>query len=113
MAAFLLIVCIGRDRFSWANATASEEGSTGAKEERDLVAYTDKQIEDITASTAYKDADTEGRKRMISLLLKQLRKERVIVQYSYDKDGELFSFEYVDGSLGGVQLRDFDGMTNS
>lgn len=84
------------------------EESAYRKEEIDMNEYVDEQIQAIVQSDAYKNASIDQREQIISHLLSQLKKEEAINNFLYEKGNYLFSFEYCDGTLGGVKIKDFD-----
>lgn len=76
--------------------------------EYDEIEYIDSKIKFITETDEYKSAEIDERKAIINQLLIQLKKDKRIRNFSYNKDNFLFSFEYLDGSLGGVMIKEFD-----
>lgn len=76
--------------------------------EYDEIEYIDSKIKFITETDEYKSAEIDERKAIINQLLIQLKKDKRIRNFSYNKDNFLLSFEYLDGSLGGVMIKEFD-----
>lgn len=81
-------------------------------EDDESVVYVDRQIEQLLNTKEYNDAGFEQQKIMVSDLLIELRKNKMIVAFSYSDDNKLYSFEYNDHSLGGVYLKGFSVETN-
>lgn len=73
----------------------------------------DDQIQELIKSDAYKNGTILERKKLVGEQLRQLAYDGYISHLLYDKQNALFSFQYVDGSLGGIQLTDFDHHFNS
>jgi len=76
------------------------------------IGYVDDRISAVTATDAYKNASVDERKDIIQQLLTELKHENAIKYVYYSKDNYLFSFEYKDGTLGGVKIKDFDPYMN-
>lgn len=74
---------------------------------QEKVKHVDEQIAALTADTAYQDGTLEERRDLAQAALTQLEKEGYLTQLNYDGEQDLFSFQYADGSLGGVYLADF------
>ncbi len=77
------------------------------------VKYVDLSIKKVIESVDYKSADIVNRQEIIKSLLKQFKKDMLIKYFSYNEDSFLFSFEYCDGTLGGVYIKDFDSRFNA
>ena len=74
--------------------------------------YVDTKIAEITASEEYKESSYDERKTDIEQLLTQLKREKYIRNVYYDKDNQMFTFQYSSGVLGGVMIKEFDSLTN-
>lgn len=83
----------------------SIDTTSNSFDEIDLV---DNEISTVLNSDQYKNSNQKEREDLISKILKDLEKEKLIKNLSYDNKNYLFSFQYVDNSLGGVQLQDFN-----
>ena len=65
------------------------------------------QIKMLLNSEAYKTAEAEERIELVSNLLNELESNGDIWNLSLNEEGNLFSFQYLDGTLGGVTIEDF------
>ncbi len=75
--------------------------------EDEKIDYVDEQIHVLQEDDAYKSANTDTREEMAAGVLRKLRIMRYVKNVSYSSDSQLFSFQYTDGSLGGITLTDF------
>lgn len=66
-----------------------------------------KQINSLLNSKEYEDASLEERKEKAEKLLKLLQKEHCIRFLHYNEEGLAFSFEFANGTLGALVLKDF------
>lgn len=73
----------------------------------------DEQIQGLIKSDAYKNGTILERKKLVGEQLRQLAYDGYISHLLYDKQNALFSFQYADGSLGGIQLTDFNHQFSS
>ncbi len=64
----------------------------------------DDMIADLLNSKEYIDGTITERKDMVTSLLDQLYKDKLIINYSFHSTGDMFSYTYPDGSLGGIQI---------
>lgn len=83
----------------------------------ELEADVDTRINGLLESELYKHSNLAGREELAYQLLVKLEKEGLIKCSTYSKESNLYSFEYRDGTLGGILLIDFssahtDFMTN-
>lgn len=74
--------------------------------------YVDLKIENLVASDTFKNANLDERKSLTDKLLKQLKNEKFINYYEYEKTTFMFDFEYKCGVSGGVMLKEFDPRFN-
>lgn len=74
----------------------------------DNVWYVNATIESVTNTEDYQNGDVSQRYRMISYILNDLQSEGSIYNLYYDDGDCLFTFDYVNGTGGGVMLKDFD-----
>lgn len=77
------------------------------------ISSVDEQIQELIKSDAYKNGTISERKKLVGEQLHQLAYDGYISHLLYDKQNALFSFQYADASLGGIQLTDFDYQFNS
>ena len=73
----------------------------------------DEQIQGLIKSDAYKNGTILERKKLVGEQLRQLAYDGYISHLLYDKQNALFSFQYADGSFGGIQLTDFNHQFSS
>lgn len=73
----------------------------------------DERIDTLLASEEYQAAPTEERAKLVDALLQQMKESGTIRQYHYFSEEAFFSFEYSDGSAGGVMLKDFSSEFNN
>ena len=82
-------------------------GTTTSKTEQNKMEYVDEKITELTTSSAYQDGTLQQRQALADELLTGLAKDGYITDLVYDELGEMYSFQYADGSLGGLMLKDF------
>ncbi len=87
--------------------TIETSSQPSSDDEYRKVAYVDERIDQLMKSSAYKNSSFEKQKELIFDMLKELERERYIINLYYNEESLLFSFEYSNGTLGGVSLRDF------
>ena len=68
-------------------------------------------INELIKSDVYIEASSEKRKKLVSDMLKKLECCQYIEHLYYDNKTDLFSFQYVDGTLGGIKIEDFSEQT--
>lgn len=68
--------------------------------------FVDEQINQMIESDEFKNATIDIRREMIRELLAQLKKDDLIIYYNFQKNSQMFSFTYSDGTQGGVLLED-------
>lgn len=84
--------------------------STFTEEEIAKDEYVDTKIAEITASEEYKESSYDDRKTTIEQILTDLKREKYIKNVYYDKDNQMFTFQYSSGVLGGVMIKEFDSL---
>ena len=94
------------------NKSTETSDNTFTEEEISKDEYVDTEISKITASEEYKESSYDERKTDIEQLLTQLKREKYIRNVYYDKDNQMFTFQYSSGVLGGVMIKEFDSLTN-
>lgn len=82
-------------------------GTTTSGMEQDKMSYTDEKIKELTASEAYQDGSIQQRRALAEELLNQLTEGGYISGVVCDEAGEMFSFQYANGVLGGLMLKEF------
>ncbi len=70
-------------------------------------ALVNEKIDELTSSEKYIRSALAERRDMAADLLSSLSEQGYISNISYDELGNVFSFEYPDGSLGGLKTDDF------
>lgn len=68
----------------------------------------DGQIQALLESEAFLDGTPQDREDLARELMEELKDQGQISHYSYDPETGLFSFLYPDGSLGGIDLKEFE-----
>lgn len=71
--------------------------------------YANKKIREISESSKYKESSIEERKEQMEPVLTELKQKRYIKNLEYYDDNYLFSFQYSNGSLGGVYIKSYEG----
>ncbi len=66
------------------------------------------EIGQLIESDDYIKASIEEKEEFASILLNKLENQGYIKGLYYDKENSLFSFQYADGTLGGIQMDDFN-----
>lgn len=94
------------------NNSTEISDNTFTEEELSRDEYVDTEISKITDSEEYKESSYDERKTDIEQLLTQLKREKYIRNVYYDKDNQMFTFQYSSGVLGGVMIKEFDSLTN-
>ncbi len=87
----------------------SDQSETESESPDSKAAYAQEQIDQMMDSKNYQQADKQEKTKMAKTVLKELESRQYIKNLYYDESGELFSFEYANGILGGIQMRDFSG----
>lgn len=72
----------------------------------------DELIRNLVNSEEYSKMSENEKKSECEKLLNKLKENGVIKDYSYFDSEKLYSFEYNDGSLGGISLKEFDSEYN-
>ncbi len=69
--------------------------------------YVDEQIKMLLTSENYTSSSLSNQESLISQELSRLKKEKAIKHFSYNQNSLIFSYEYLDGSIGGISLQEF------
>lgn len=72
----------------------------------------DELINKLTKSEGYSKMSYDEKKESCRKLLEELKEKGAIKYYSYSDTSMLYSFEYKDGSLGGIMLKEWDPKFN-
>lgn len=88
-----------------AEDTATDDGESAEEK----AAYAGRVIEEAMADDSYRDMSLEERSALASGTLSRLEQDGYITGVTYDEDSLLYSFEYIDGTLGGWRIEDFSG----
>lgn len=67
----------------------------------------DARIREVIESDEYISSSILERKAIAEQLLNELSEDGLIKDIQFSEEDDLFSFEYDDGTLGGVMIRDF------
>lgn len=79
--------------------------SSGSDEEK--AEYADKKMSEVLSGGEYSKMSLTERKELASGILSQLEQDGYITGLSYNEDSYMYSFEYIDGTLGGWSIKDF------
>ena len=104
--------CSNNTTVSKINNSTETSDNTFTEEELSRDEYVDTKIAEITASEEYKESSYDDRKTTIEQILTDLKEEKYIKNGYYDKDSQMFTFQYSSGVLGGVMIKEFDSLTN-
>lgn len=94
------------------NNSTETSDNTFTEEELSRDEYVDTEISKITDSEEYKESSYDDRKAAIEQILTKLKEEKYIKNDYYDKDSQMFTFQYSSGVLGGVMIKEFDSLMN-
>lgn len=94
------------------NNSTEISDNTFTEEELSRDEYVDTVISKITDSEEYKESSYDDRKTTIEQILTDLKREKYIKNVYYDKDNQMFTFQYSSEVLGGVMIKEFDSLTN-
>lgn len=68
----------------------------------------DELINKLINSEKYSKMSDDEKIKACETLLKELKEKKAIKDYFYSSTDMLYSFEYKDGSLGGIKIKDWD-----
>lgn len=68
-------------------------------------AFVDEKLDALVASAPYEGGSIQERKELASQVLSELENNGYIYQLSFDGQAGLFSFQYADRTLGGLQIK--------
>ena len=71
-------------------------------------AFVDEKINELMISAPYCEGSFQERKELAFQMLLQLKQDGYIFHLTYDELNTLFSFQYADMSLGGIQIKNFN-----
>ena len=94
------------------NNSTETSDNTFTEEELSRDEYVDTEISKITDSEEYKESSYDDRKAAIEQILTKLKEEKYIKNAYYDKDSQMFTFQYSSEVLGGVMIKEFDSLMN-
>ena len=80
------------------------ESSETAEEKIEVV---NKKMSETLASDRYCEMSLSERRELASGILLQLEQDGYITELLYNEDSFMYSFEYIDGTLGGWSIKDF------
>lgn len=83
--------------------TAIESSETDEKK----IEAVDKKMSEALESDRYREMSLSERRELASDILLQFERDGYIIGLSYDEDSFMYSFEYIDGTLGGWYIKDF------
>lgn len=104
--------CSNNTTVSKINNSTEASDNTFTEEELSKDESVDTKIAEITDSEEYRYSSYDERKTAIEQLLTDLKREKYIKNVYYDKDNQMFTFQYSSGVLGGVMIKEFDSLTN-
>lgn len=87
--------------------TGGDTAIESSESVEEKVEYVDKKMNEALASDIYSKMSLTERRELASDILSQLEQDGYITELSYDDDSSLYSFEYIDGTLGGWRIEDF------
>lgn len=82
-------------------------GGRYAKSQEERTDCADERIRELLDDAAYRDGDAETRNALAAEVLHVLEKEHCIQALYYDPKNQMYSYQYADGSLGGLTMTDF------
>lgn len=68
----------------------------------------DEQISQLLSDEGYLSLEYEKRVELVRLLLVKFSLNGYIKVYNYEPEARMFSFQYADGSLGGIMMEEFE-----
>lgn len=90
----------------------ADDDENEKEDEEDSCLEVDKLIRDLTGSEEYQAKTDEEKVAACQNLLDELLAQGEIKNLLYDQNDMMFSFEYKNGYLGGVMIKDFDPNLN-
>lgn len=89
--------------------TGGDTAIESSESSEEKVEYADKKMNEALTSDTYSKMSLAERRELASDILLQLEQDGYITGLSYSEDGFMYSFEYIDGTLGGWCIKDFSG----
>lgn len=78
------------------------------KDPQEQMNYVNNKLKELSESSNYKESGLKERKEQMETVLIELQQRGYITNLSYDEDTYLFSFQFSDGSLGGMNVKGFE-----
>lgn len=78
------------------------------KDTQEQMNYVNNKLKELSESSNYKESGLKERKEKMETILIELQQRGYITNLSYDEDTYLFSFQFSDGSLGGMNVKGFE-----
>lgn len=97
----LMLFIVG---FGWCINNNLHQG----KNPQEQMTYVNNKIKKLSESNNYKESGLKERKEQMEVVLTELKQSGYITNLSYDENTYLFSFQFSDGSLGGMNVKGFE-----
>ena len=107
--AFLMIFLFGRKAYGNMTdlADMTDIAIESSETAEEIIEAVDKKMSEALASDRYREMSLSERRELASGILLQLEQDGYITGLSYNEDSFMYSFEYIDGTLGGWSIKDF------
>lgn len=93
--------------------TARDTTIESRESDEEKVEYADEKINEALISDKYNKMSLTERKELASGILSQLEQDGYITGLLYDENSYMYSFEYIDKTLGGWCIKDFSAQDGS
>ena len=110
LAILLSVISIGMRQYTNHSIISQRKAHQSESTEAELqkkVDYVNNLLNDLYRADNYKNGTRNQRKELAGEILSRMEKDGYISQVYYDEDTRSYSFQYADGSLGGVSLKSF------
>lgn len=88
-------------------AQSAPEQNSQEQAVQEQVVYVDEKLDALLSGADYKAGSLQERKELAQAVLSQLEAENYISKLFYQEEQAQFTFQYADGTLGGIALQDF------
>lgn len=75
-----------------------------SQSDEDIIEIVNHEISGLTGNNDYINANINDRKKLVLEMLNKLSDLGYIKGQYYDEKNKLFSFQYIDGTLGGIEI---------
>lgn len=103
---FIIIYNLSNNSHNAINTQYKVENKTTISD--DKIIDVDELINTLLNSDEYSKMSDDEKEEACKKLLNELKAKKAIKNYSYSNSDMLYSFEYNDGSLGGIKLKDWE-----